>query len=299
MNSYTVSQLASAHDCGNRAWGLGQGEKIQENFGLLLGRELDSLLEEWAAGLTELPEVMTKGLPPLHKILKAQHSFNKDIAGVNIRGRIDFATKPEIIDAKLGPVRDRDRVQMSIYLRALNFKKGVLAQFGYHKKGPDKFTHKENHPHDVVASDELIQSLSERIETRVLPDKKIEVCKNCHFKTTCPITVGVNPLTDKAAEIRHKIGKDMHELEGIEKQLKTLPAKSYSTKWGSYTISTRKVPSIPPDALKTHTVEANPTMYSAPKPILEKFKEIEGGVTYKESKTLKWEPKEEKSNESK
>ncbi len=292
MNSYTVSQLASAHDCGNRAWGLGQGEKIEENFGLLLGRELDSLLEEYAAGLTELPEVMTKGLPPLNKILKAQHSFNKDMAGVNIRGRIDFATKDRIIDAKLGPIRDRDKVQMSIYMRALGFTSGELSQFGYHKKGPDKFTFKENHPHNVVASDELIQSLAERIESRVLPEKKIEACKNCHFKTTCPVTVGTDELADKAGEIRHRIGEDMLELEKIEEQLKTLPAKAYSTKHGSYTISTRKVPSIPPDALKTYTLEANPTMYSAPKPILEKFKEKDV-VKYKESKTLKWVPKEE------
>jgi len=294
MNSYTVSQLATSHDCGNRAWGLGQGEKIQENFGLLLGRELDSMLEEYAAGLTELPEAITIGLPPLNKILKAQYSFNKDIAGINIRGRIDFATKAQILDGKLGEIRDRDKVQMQIYMRALDYHDGDLIQFGYHKKGPERFTFKANHPVKEQASDELIQNLAERIENRVLPEKKIEACKNCHFKTTCPITVGTNELTDKAAEIRHKIGEDMAELESIEKQLKTLPAKDYSTKWGSYTISTRKVPSIPLQALKTYNLEAHPAMYSAPKPILEKFKEIDGAVIYKESKTLKWKPKEEK-----
>ena len=96
------------------------------------------MLEEWPAGLTELPEAITIGLPPIHKILKVQHSFNKDIAGVNIRGRIDLATKDKILDAKLGEIRERDKVQMSIYLRALNFEMGELIQFGYHKKGPER-----------------------------------------------------------------------------------------------------------------------------------------------------------------
>lgn len=294
MNSYTVSQLASAHDCGNRAWGLGQGEKIEENFGLLLGRQLDSMLEEWAAGLTELPESITRGLPPLHKILKAQHSFNKDIAGVNIRGRIDFATKPEIVDGKLGPIRDRDKIQMSIYLRALGFKKGVLAQFGYHKKGPERFTHKENHPHDVVASDELIQSLSEKIEARKLPEKKIEVCKNCHYKNECPVTVGKNELADRAGAIRNKIGEDMTELEKIEEQLKTLPEMSYPTKWGSYMVSHTGRRYVLPMALSEHPVKDNPLLYAPQKPILDEFAKIKGAIETKDSKTLRWKPKEEK-----
>ena len=297
MNSYTVSQLASAHDCGNRAWGLGQGEKIEENFGLLLGRELDSLLEEYAADLTELPEAITVGLPPLHKILKAQYSFNKDIAGVNIRGRIDFATKLHILDAKLGEIRERDRVQMSIYLRALEYTDGELIQFGYNRKGPDKFTFRENHPIKSVASDELIQMLSEKIESRKLPEKKIEACKNCHFKTTCPITVGVSELADQAADIRHEIGEKMTQLENVEKQLKTLPAKAYPTKWGSYMVSVSNRRHVASTALTKHPVKDFPDMWADPKPILDEFAKVEGAIYSKESKTLKWEPKEETKSE--
>jgi len=295
MNSYTVSQLATSHDCGNRAWGLGQGEKIEENWGILLGRQLDTMVEEYAGGITELPEIMTKGLPPLEKILKVQHSFNKDMGGVNLRGRIDLATKHVVIDTKLGEIRPRDRIQMRLYMRALKFKEGEIVQFGYHKKGPDRFTFKQSHSvinEDI--SDDEIMALSDRIENRVLPEKKIEACKNCHFKTTCPITVGTNELTDKAAEIRHKIGEDMAELESIEKQLKTLPAKDYATKWGSYMVGVTGRRYVTAAALSSHPVKDFKALYADPKPILDKFAEIEGAVEKNETKTLKWKPKEEK-----
>jgi len=106
-------------------------------------------------------------------------------------------------------------------------------------------------------------------------------------------------LTDKAAEIRHEIGEKMAELEKIEIQLKTLPAKAYSTKYGSYMVSVSGRRYVVSAWLKKRPASKYPGLSAPQKPILDEFAKIEGAVGVNESKRLEWTPKTEVKNETK